>query len=94
MIAHYITHHLGCPGKLGLMDNRPIAHEYPMIAIETFNTNAGFITGDHIGAAKIFNDVGFSDLKRLMGALQHIRQCTLADLDAKQINQHAFKPHK
>ncbi len=94
MIAHNITHHLCCPGKLSLMNNRRAAHKHLMIAVEALNANAGFIGGHHIGVAKVDDDGRFSDCEWHMRAFQHVCQRTPADFDAEQIAQHAFKPRK
>ncbi len=65
------------------MNNRPIAHEYPIITIQSLNANARFIGGDHISAAQVLDDICFSGCKRLMQAFQHVLEgkCSIPGFD-------------
>ena len=64
VIPHNIAHDLGGTAELGLVDNRLMAHKHPVIAIQSFNADAGFIGRNHVGTAQIRNNLGFTGRKR------------------------------
>ena len=89
-----IAHHLGRSAELCFVDDGLVAHEHPLIPVQAFNADTGFITGHGFGLTQIADNVLFCDLKRLMAAFQHIGQRALAHLHAKHFIKHPCKPRK
>ena len=52
MAVHHLVHDAGGAGIIGLMHDRVLAVENPVIGVRPFDPNAGFVAGDNLGGAK------------------------------------------
>jgi len=85
MAAHRLFHDAGGARIIGLMHDRILAVEDPMIRIGPFDPHAGFVAGDDLRLAKDGLRLIGLDLEPRMGTDEHVHQRALADDQAKGV---------
>ncbi len=89
MPRHHFVHDPRGTGIIGLMHDRVLAMENPVIRVCALDPNAGFIAGDNLGGA--YNGLRLLglDLEPGMRADEHVHQRALAHIEPESIAEQA-----
>jgi hypothetical protein len=66
--------------------------EFPLIAVAAFDPHPGFVARHNLGAAQGHKRIVAPGGKDRRGALEHVHQRALADIQPEQIAKHALQP--
>ena len=92
MPVHHLVHDAGGAGIVGLMHDRVLAVENPVIRVRPLDPNAGLVAGDDLGGANNGLRLLGLDLEPGMRADEHVHQRTLAHAQPERIAEQAAQP--